>query len=41
MNHPVESHKPRSVIAAILTDIHFWIPAIVLFFGLWALHWTR
>ena len=41
MNHPVESRKPHSVISAILTDVHFWIPAMVLLFGLWVLHWTR
>jgi hypothetical protein len=26
---------------AILTDIHFWVPAIVLFAGLAVLHWIR
>jgi hypothetical protein len=26
---------------AIFTDVHFWIPAIVLLGGLWVLHWIR
>jgi hypothetical protein len=29
------------MLSAILTDAHFWIPAVVLLFGLWVLHWTR
>jgi hypothetical protein len=41
MNHTPEPSKPRSVVSVILTDIHFWIPAGVLVFGLWVLHWTR
>jgi len=37
----LESPKPSSVVSAILTDVHFWIPAGMLLFGLWVLHWTR
>ena len=25
----------------ILTDVHFWVPTIVLFAGLLVLHWIR
>jgi hypothetical protein len=25
----------------VLTDVHFWVPAIVLLAGLLALHWIR
>jgi hypothetical protein len=25
----------------ILTDLHFWIPVVVLFLGLVVLHWIR
>jgi hypothetical protein len=35
MKRPLENSKPRSVVPAILTDIHFWIPAGRV--GLWAL----
>jgi hypothetical protein len=31
----------KSLVRAIFTDIHFWIPAIVLLGGLWVLHWIR
>ena len=31
----------KNLIRAILTDIHFWIPAVVLLGGLWVLHWIR
>jgi hypothetical protein len=41
MSQPVEPSKSQSVLSAILTDVHFWIPAAVLLFGLWVLHWTR
>jgi len=41
MSQPLERNKPHSVLSAILTDVHFWIPAVVLVFGLWVLRWTR
>jgi hypothetical protein len=33
--------KPASVWTTILTDVHFWVPAIVLLAGLAVLHWIR
>lgn len=41
MSQSVENPKPKSLLLAILTDLHFWIPAIVLLFGLWVLRWAR
>jgi len=41
MSQPAERSKSQSVLSAILTDVHFWVPAAVLLFGLWVLHWTR
>jgi hypothetical protein len=31
----------KNLLRAIFTDIHFWIPAIVLVGGLWVLRWIR
>ncbi len=33
--------KPGGVWTTILTDVHFWVPAIVLLAGLAVLHWIR
>jgi hypothetical protein len=33
--------KEKNLLRAIFTDIHFWIPAIVLLLGLWVLYWIR
>ena len=41
MNSRSNNEKPRNLATAILTDIHFWIPAIVLLGGLWVLRWIR
>jgi hypothetical protein len=41
MSLPLERKKSQSVLSAILTDAHFWIPLVVLLFGLWVLRWTR
>lgn len=41
MSHPAENTKTKSLLTAVLSDLHFWIPAIVLLFGLWVLHWAR
>jgi hypothetical protein len=41
MNQPLDRPKSQTVVTAILTDVHFWIPTVVLLFGLWVLHWTR
>jgi len=41
MSQAFEQKRAKSVLSAILTDVHFWIPAFVLLFGLWVLHWTR
>ena len=35
------AHKSAGVWAMILTDVHFWVPAIVLLAGLVVLHWIR
>jgi hypothetical protein len=35
------AHKPASVWTVILTDAHFWVPAIVLIAGLLVLQWIR
>jgi len=35
------SPKTGSLVATILTDIHFWIPAAVLLAGLGVLSWIR
>ncbi len=35
------ARKSASVWTRILTDVHFWIPAIVLLAGLAVLHWIR
>jgi len=41
MSQASEQKKSQFLLSAVLTDVHFWIPAIVLLFGLWVLHWTR
>jgi hypothetical protein len=33
--------KPGGVWIMILTDVHFWVPAIILLAGLAVLHWIR
>jgi len=33
--------KSASVWTRILTDVHFWVPAVVLLAGLAVLHWIR
>lgn len=33
--------KSGGVWTMILTDVHFWVPAIVLLAGLVVLHWIR
>lgn len=38
--HSTDSNA-KGLARAIFTDIHFWIPAIVLLAGLWVLHWIR
>jgi hypothetical protein len=35
------SKKSTIVWTTIFTDVHFWIPAIVLLAGLAVLHWIR
>jgi hypothetical protein len=35
------AQKSRGVLTTILTDVHFWIPVVVLFAGLAVLHWIR
>jgi hypothetical protein len=34
-------HRSASVWTMILTDVHFWVPAIALLAGLAVLHWIR
>jgi len=41
MNARANSSRMKNMARAILTDIHFWIPAIVLSGGLWVLYWIR
>lgn len=33
--------NPVNVWTTILTDVHFWVPALVLLAGLVVLHWIR
>lgn len=33
--------KSSAVWTMILTDVHFWVPAVVLLAGLAVLHWIR
>ncbi|HUI75376.1 MAG TPA: hypothetical protein VLX32_10540 [Candidatus Acidoferrum sp.] len=33
--------RPASYWGAVLSDVHFWIPAIVLLGGLLVLHWIQ
>jgi hypothetical protein len=33
--------KSAGVWTMILTDVHFWVPAVVLLAGLAVLHWIR
>jgi hypothetical protein len=35
------AQESRGVWTMILTDVHFWIPVVVLFAGLAVLHWIR
>jgi hypothetical protein len=35
------SENSKGLVATILTDVHFWIPAVVLLGGLWVLYWIR
>jgi hypothetical protein len=35
------AQKSADVWTTILTDVHFWVPAIVLLAGLAILHWIR
>jgi len=35
------AQKSRNVVTTVLTDVHFWIPVVVLFAGLAVLHWIR
>ncbi|MHB8502919.1 MAG: hypothetical protein ACYDCG_05965 [Candidatus Acidiferrales bacterium] len=35
------AHLSARVWTIILTDVHFWVPAVVLFAGLVVLHWIR
>ena len=35
------AQESRGVWTMILTDVHFWVPAIVLLAGLVVLHWIR
>lgn len=40
--HKERSHRQSAgVWKMILTDVHFWVPAIVLLAGLVVLHWIR
>jgi hypothetical protein len=36
-----QMQKSAGVWTMILTDVHFWVPAIVLLAGLVVLHWIR
>ncbi len=39
-----DEDRPQSTSAmwiAIFTDVHFWVPAVVLLAGLAVLHWIR
>jgi hypothetical protein len=35
------SQKSAGVWTMILTDVHFWVPTVVLLAGLVVLHWIR
>jgi hypothetical protein len=37
-NEPNERGRPKGLLATIMSDIHFWIPALVLLAGLIVLH---
>jgi hypothetical protein len=41
MNEENPTQNSARVWITILTDLHFWVPAIVLFAGLAVLHWIR
>jgi hypothetical protein len=41
MTHEKPAQKSAGVWTIIFTDVHFWVPAIVLFAGLTVLHWIR
>jgi hypothetical protein len=36
-----KASSANNLARAILTDIQFWIPLVVLLGGLWVLHWIR
>jgi len=41
MHSENSEQKSGSVWTVIFTDVHFWVPAIVLLAGLAVLHWIR
>ncbi|MGC1619502.1 MAG: hypothetical protein WA765_13515 [Candidatus Acidiferrum sp.] len=41
MHQQGSERKSAGVWKMILTDVHFWIPAIVLLVGLFVLYWIR
>jgi len=41
MKNPANQAHRKTLIGPILTDVQFWIPAVVLLGGLWVLHWIR
>lgn len=41
MSEQKAAERPSSVWRPILTDIHFWVPVVVLLAGLALLHWIR
>jgi hypothetical protein len=41
MTNENSASKSAGVWSMIFTDVHFWVPAIVLFAGLVVLHWIR
>jgi len=41
MKNPSNEPNGKSLVRAILGDVQFWIPAVVLLGGLWVLHWIR
>ena len=40
-NKPIGRTQPKGLLQTILSDLHFWIPALVLLAGLIALHQLR
>jgi hypothetical protein len=41
MSDENEAPRSASVWTMIFTDVHFWVPAVVLLAGLAVLHWIR